>query len=114
MTKRNRKENGVHLPFLEQEFVDKWQEWLQYRKERRLAAYVPTGLKQTFTKLIKDSGSDYRIAIQIIDQSLGNGWQGLFPLKVATDGTTNYPTNSGSHKGVTGTSANRIRAAKDF
>jgi len=115
MTKRNVKNNGVQLPFMEQEFIDKWQEWLQYRKERKLANYVPTGLKQTFTKLIKDSQNDYQIAIQIIDQSLGNGWQGLFPLKQISNGAAVITTNaSGNSKPTGGTSSNRIQSLKNF
>lgn len=88
MAKRNSKENGVHIPFSEQEFIDKWQEWLQYRKERRLAAYTPTGLKATFTRLKTISQDNAQIAMQIIDQSLAMGWQGLFELKPISNGAT--------------------------
>lgn len=88
MAKRNLKENGVHLPFNDENFISKWQEWLQYRKERKLAAYAPTGLKATFTRLKRISLNRPDIAIQIIDQSLEMGWQGLFELKPASNGTT--------------------------
>jgi len=88
MANTNPKNNGVSIPFQEQAFIDKWNEWLQYRKERRLATYVPTGLKRTFNKLVMDSGNDYKIAIQIIDQSLSNSWQGLFQLKTTFNGNT--------------------------
>lgn len=114
MRKRDLKKNGVQLPFLDQRFIDKWQEWLQYRKERRLAAYVPTGLKQTFTKLLKDSQSDVEIAIQIIDQSIANSWQGLFPLKAINNGTTIIAANTGSDQKPTGTSSSRIESLKKF
>lgn len=81
MAKRNSKENGVHLPFNDENFIQKWQEWLQYRKERRLAAYTPTGLKATFTRLKTISQDNAQVAMQIIDQSLAMGWQGLFEIK---------------------------------
>jgi hypothetical protein len=87
MAKRNLKENGVHLPFSDENFIAKWQEWLQYRKERRLAAYTPTGLKATFTRLKRISQDNHSTAMQIIDQSLENGWQGLFELKNISNGT---------------------------
>ena len=100
MTKRNAKENGVQIPFQDQDFLDKWQEWLQYRKERRLAAYVPTGLKKTFTKLINDSQNDSSIAMQIIDQAIASNWQGLHTLKVdygkINQGHTQKPTPAGN------------------
>lgn len=114
MTKRNPKDNGVQIPFMEPEFMDKWQEWLQYRKERRLPNYVATGLKHTFTKLVNDSQNDYKIAIQIIDQSLSQGWQGLFPIKALSNGATTLPVNTGSNQKPTGTSRNRIESLKNF
>lgn len=71
----------IPLPFPEKEFADKWAEWIQYRRERRLATYVPTGLKRTFTKLVNDSGNNVKTAILIIEQAMGCNWQGLHPLK---------------------------------
>jgi hypothetical protein len=89
MAKTNPKNNGVQIPFDHHDgFIQKWQEWLQYRKERRLAAYTPTGLKATFTKLKRISNDDPGVAMQIIDQSLENSWQGLFELKPITNGKT--------------------------
>lgn len=114
MAKHNPRDNGVKIPFMEPEFMDKWQEWLQYRKERRLPNYVATGLKHTFTKLVNDSQNDYRIAIEIIDQSLSQGWQGLFPIKALNNGTTTIPATTGSDKKPSGTSSNRIQALKRF
>lgn len=101
MSNRNLKNNGVQLPFTDENFISKWQEWLQYRKERRLATYTPTGLKATFTKLKRISLESPMIAIQIIDQSLENGWQGLFELKPtfngkAYQGTSQKPTPTGN------------------
>jgi hypothetical protein len=75
------KENGVQLPWNDLDFINKWQEWLQYRAERKIARYVPTGLKRTFTMLKEMSGNDPKVAIKIIDQSLSMGWQGLFKLR---------------------------------
>lgn len=92
MAKSNLKDNGVQLPFTDEKFILKWQEWLRYRKERRLAAYTPTGLKATFSKLKRISQEDHSIAMQIIDQSLENGWQGLFELKQKFNGSNKHVT----------------------
>lgn len=86
MSKKN-ETSSIPLPFDSPEFSEKWAEWLQYRKERKLGAYAPTGLKSTFTKLKKISQYDPAIAIEIIEQSLANGWQGLFELKQNFNGT---------------------------
>jgi hypothetical protein len=40
-------------------------------------------------KLIKLSNNDNDTAIEIINQSIANGWQGLFELKTNNNGTTN-------------------------
>lgn len=71
----------MQLPWPSDNFREAWAEWLQYRKERSLARYTPTGLKRTFTELIKDSVGDEAIAIKIIHKSIAMSYQGLFPLK---------------------------------
>jgi hypothetical protein len=70
----------MNLPF-STAFATAWQEWLTYRKERRLPAYKPTGLKKTISHLIIISNNDEQTAIQILDQSIAQNYQGLFPLK---------------------------------
>ena len=94
------KENGVQLPWHDVDFINKWQEWLQYRAERKLARYVPTGLKRTFTKLKEDSGDNPKVAVQIIDQSLAYGWQGLFKLKEVSNGGKTTGTESATRQSV--------------
>lgn len=81
MKRFNPKDNGVQLPWLDDQFVAEWQIWLQYRKERRLAAYRPLGLKRTFEMLKSISNGDPKVAVAIINQSISNNWQGLFKLK---------------------------------
>lgn len=86
----------ILLPFSEVEFFNKWQEWLLYRKQRRFAAYTPIGLNRTFEQLFKDAGGNVNVAIQIIDQSIGKSWQGLFALKNQQNGNQQQPiTNAG-------------------
>jgi len=71
----------IKLPFESDTFSTAWDEWLQYRKEKKIPKYVPTGLKRTFTNLIKISGNNEVIAIEIINQSMEQNYQGLFPIK---------------------------------
>lgn len=78
---------GIPLPFQGPEFAAKWELWLKYRRERRLPKYVPTGLKGTFTKLKRISGDDVQTAMAIIQQSIDDNYQGLFPLKQQFNGT---------------------------
>lgn len=68
--------------FTSEAWKEAWEEWLQFRKERKLAKYTPTGLKKTMTHLRTISNGDESIAIQIINQSIAQNYQGLHPLKI--------------------------------
>lgn len=65
------------LPFNEP-FKAAWEEWLAYRKERRLPSYKPVGLKKTLTRLIQLADNSEAEAIKIIDYSISQNYQGLF------------------------------------
>jgi hypothetical protein len=75
-----------------------WEEWLQERKERKLKKFTDRGLKAAITHLLTISNNDEQIAVQIINQSIAQGWQGLFPLKNIPNGsnrTTDNTSNAG-------------------
>lgn len=78
----------IPLPFPENEFAVIWAEWLQYRRENRWKAFTPTGLRRTFNKLLVDSGGDYKVAIEMIDNAMAKSWQGIHPLKPQFNGNT--------------------------
>jgi hypothetical protein len=103
---------NIPLPFIGQDFASIWSEWLQYRKEARIKNYTPTGLKRLFKWLSETSGGDEKVAIQIIDQSLTKGWQGLFELKTLPNAANIANPPVGDKAGSV--SRERIRAAKNF
>ncbi len=117
----NDKENGVkknekseiQLPFPGKDFSDIWEEWLIYRKQKRIKQYVPVGLKRTFSDLVEMSGNDEKFAIQIIKHTMSKGWQGLQPPNTFKNGTSNIGNiTSGDSKN--GSPNSRIQAAKDY
>ena len=69
------------FPFNGAAFTEVWNEWIQFRKENKFKKYVPIGLKKTFSMLFRISDGDEQTAIAIINQSMEQGYQGLFPLK---------------------------------
>lgn len=88
------KEMVVSLPFVSDEFSHAWNEWQTYLKQKRK---TPTELttKKQINQLKKLNEKD---AIETINRSIQNGWQGLFP----SDGKDNKLTgraNSGSSRG---------------
>lgn len=73
--------DGIVLPYGSKEFADLWDVWKQERKAKRIKKYTILGEKSILHQLQKDSNNDEAIAIEIIKQSITQGWQGLFPLK---------------------------------
>jgi len=82
-TTKNTSKKEVVFPFTEIEFLDVWKAWLQERRDRRYKSYTDNGEQAALHNLKKMANNDYRIAIAIIQQSIAQGWQGLFELKGA-------------------------------
>lgn len=61
-------------------FTKPWLEWLDYKKSKR-QGYKPASLPKVWKQLITLSGNNPAVAQQVVDQSIANGWQGLFALK---------------------------------
>lgn len=99
-----------NLPFKTPTFEAAWNEWLDYRKQRRLPKYVPKGLQKTFTALLRISENNESIAIAILNQSMELNYQGLFPLKSSQNGT-HQQVNAGHKKG---TSTDRTQAIRNW
>lgn len=72
---------SIAYPWAEKEFADTWDMWNDERKERKLRKYTNRGENAALHKLYNESGGDMTTAINMIHQSVANGWQGIFPLK---------------------------------
>lgn len=70
--------------------------WFDFHKEIR-KPYTQTGAEGCYKNLLEMSKQDPSIAQQIIDQSIGNNWQGLFPLKATPNGNYNTTSTAGSN-----------------
>ena len=57
--------------------------WLEYKKEKR-QSYKPRGLESFKKRLYELSGGDPVAADAIVEQSMANNYQGIFPLKYKT------------------------------
>lgn len=85
-TTKNTSKKEVVYPFTEIEFLETWKAWLQERRDRRYKSYTDNGEQAALHNLKKMSNDDYRTAIAIVQQSIAQGWQGLFELKGAKSG----------------------------
>lgn len=70
-------------PYPEQLNAEAWEEWKAYRSEMRFKSYAPTERSEgsAITNLINLSGGDHQVQMLIVQQSMANGWKGLFELK---------------------------------
>jgi DNA-binding MarR family transcriptional regulator len=68
-------------PFKSKEFGEIWDIWIDERKQQKRKKYTPRGEQATLHNLQKISNNNEKQAIKIIQQSITQGWQGLFALK---------------------------------
>ena len=66
---------------LEELNVEVWKKWREYRKETFRTPYKPIGEKAAIGKLMRLSQGCHEVQEQIINQSIENGWKGIFDLK---------------------------------
>jgi len=60
-----------------------WEEWNLYRRDMKYKKYQPTPRSEgaAINKLLELSGGNQQKQLEIIQQSMANGWVGLFELK---------------------------------
>ena len=75
----------VFLPFKSDKFKKTWEIWLDERKQQKRKKYTARGEQAALHNLQKISNNDEKQAIKIIEQSITQGWQGLFALKGSTN-----------------------------
>lgn len=73
---------------LEELNIDVWKKWREYRKEQFRITYKPIGEKAAVGKLLRMSQGCHEVQEQIVQQSIENGWKGLFALKEQTKSKT--------------------------
>jgi hypothetical protein len=94
--------------FLNEDFKIAWHDWINYRFQRRLPKYVPMGLKKTISRLVTITENDVLKAIDYINYSIAQNYQGIFP-------NPNYEKRiTHNNKQYSGSSNDRINAIKNF
>ena len=83
--KINKKE--IDFSFVNINFLESFQKWLNYKKDRKETYKSEESLKTCYEKLLKLSGSNPEIFLEIINQSIANNWAGIFPLKNNINGS---------------------------
>ena len=65
----------INLPFGEK-FAQAWQEWISYRRKRRLPKYAYP--QRTLSAIERDSKGNEEVAIKAINNSIDQNYQGIF------------------------------------
>lgn len=73
--------------FMPPDLEQAWLTWIDYRKQRKFKTVEKTWMTQA--KKLADWGKAGHDPVKIIEQSIGNGWQGLFELKTNFNGGNN-------------------------
>lgn len=87
--KGNNNPLSLELDFVSEEFREAFSLWLDYKKERKEKYMSPRSLKICYNNLVKLSGNNPAVAIEIVNQSIANNWAGLFALKTENNGNKN-------------------------
>lgn len=86
----NEKEEQLKMPFSSKNFKAQWDLWKVFRKKKDKFSFLNVDSEnRKLTELKNLSGNDEKTAIKIIQQSIDNGWKGLFELKINGKQTNN-------------------------
>lgn len=100
------------LSYIDDAFREPFFRWLEYKRSDQSFKYrSEKSIKTCYNSLIKLSGNDSLNAMLIVEQSITNGWKGLFNLKqnnYATDNNNGYRSREDIIKGVCRTTAELI------
>ena len=76
------------MPFTDELFVNRWEAWKKYKKEQFKFQYKHSGEQAALKNIGELSRGNLEVALSIIQQSMANGWKGLFELKTGNQPTT--------------------------
>jgi hypothetical protein len=71
----------IQYPWDTEQFMTAWETWKLHRKQTFKLKYNPIGEQAALTQLANLADGDEEIALQILRQTIANGWRGFFPLK---------------------------------
>lgn len=96
-SKKENKSNKEQEVFFPNDILlnEKYIEFLNFRKESKKPV-LKSSLEANKKKLMKMAAENPNTAIEIIEQSIANGWQGFFELKTNNNGQQQRVTKVGS------------------
>ena len=80
-------EEGMRVPFMD---------WLEYKKGKGKTYKTQKSLQACYSEMKSLSNDNPLIAIKIVNKSMANNWDGMFPLKVEQPQTYEQPKPKGA------------------
>jgi hypothetical protein len=77
----NDNKNNIDLSFVDFEYLNCFELWLEYKKNKNQKYKTQKSLEICYKNLLTISNNDPDVARQIIENSIANNYSGLFPLK---------------------------------
>jgi hypothetical protein len=77
----NKVNNEEEYLFVAPEFLKPFELWIQYKKEKKQMYKSQTSLVVCYNNLLKLSGNNPEVAMQIVENSIANNYSGLFLIK---------------------------------
>lgn len=74
------KKSQLDMSIVAPNMLEPVETWLAYKKEKG-KTYKPIGFKNFYKKLCELSGNNHQVAMTIIEQSMANNYEGIFPLR---------------------------------
>lgn len=71
----------IIYPFDNPEFLEAWDLWKRFKKEQFRFTYKPIGEQAALKNIADLANGNLNVAVEIIHQSIKNGWQGFFAKK---------------------------------
>lgn len=92
---------ALDFSFVANNFSECFMKWIEYKRELKQAYKSQTSLQQCYNNLLKLSAGNPTKAMHVVNQSIGNGWAGLFEFKgqiEPEDKTDKFFANGQWHK----------------
>lgn len=87
-------------------YHDCFQEFLDYKRREKKGTYkTESTIRKAYKQLLTLSNNNPIVAKQIVEQSIANGYMGLFPLKNNNNNATNNQHTTGAEKLINGLAA---------
>ena len=83
------KEVEVVYPYTSKEFINTWSNWKIYKSNEFKFNYRTIQSEQAALKKLSNESDNEAHAVESIESAMANGWKGIYPQKIITNGKQN-------------------------